>query len=118
MSLINVDFPLPETPVIQVKSPTGNFKFTPFKLFPSALIISRKPLLGSCRLVGIKIFFSPERYCPVSESLSFEIFLGVPEHTILPPWIPAPGPISMTKSALRMANSSSCARPPWPHVQR
>ena len=37
---IKVDLPLPETPVTQVKVPTGIFKLTFFKLFPEAPLIS------------------------------------------------------------------------------
>ena len=37
---INVDLPLPDTPVTHVKVPIGIFKFTFFKLFPVAPLIS------------------------------------------------------------------------------
>ncbi len=36
MSLTNVDFPLPETPVTQVRQPTGKAAFTFFRLFSRA----------------------------------------------------------------------------------
>ena len=39
---IKVDLPLPETPVTHVNVPTGIFKFTFFKLFPLAPLISIK----------------------------------------------------------------------------
>ena len=35
---MSVDFPEPETPVIQVKTPTGSSSVTSFKLFPVAPI--------------------------------------------------------------------------------
>ena len=38
---INVDLPLPDTPVTQVKLPKGIFKLTLFKLLPVAPVISR-----------------------------------------------------------------------------
>ena len=39
VSLINVDFPLPDTPVMQLSKPTGNFRVTSLKLLPVALLI-------------------------------------------------------------------------------
>ena len=38
---ISVDFPLPETPVTQVRLPNGILRFTLFKLFPDAPVISK-----------------------------------------------------------------------------
>ena len=59
---IKVDFPLPETPVTQVKVPTGIFKLTFFKLFPVAPLISiNLPFFAVLRFLGIEINFLPER---------------------------------------------------------
>ena len=56
------DFPLPETPVTQVKVPIGIFKFTLFKLFPVAPNISKNfPFFADFLNLGIGIFFLFER---------------------------------------------------------
>ena len=63
---INVDFPLPETPVMQVKLPVGILRFTLFKLFPVAPLISTNlPFLARRLFFGISIIFLFERYWPV-----------------------------------------------------
>ena len=41
-SLINEDFPLPETPVTTMNEPNGNFTFTFFKLLQDAPLTSKK----------------------------------------------------------------------------
>src|SRR5665647_1445300 len=48
------------------------------------------------RLSGTSIRFAPLRYCPVIDSGSLTMSLGVPVATIAPPCSPAPGPMSMT----------------------
>ena len=109
MLFISVDLPEPETPVTQVSSPIGMLRSTPCKLFPVAPR-TRSCLSGSGlpRVAGISIFSFPDRYLPVSESLELRMSSIVPCATISPPCTPAPGPMSMTWSALRMA-SSSCS---------
>jgi len=55
---INVDLPLPDTPVTHVKVPNGIFKLTFFKLFPVAPLISRNlPFLAKRLFGGIEINF-------------------------------------------------------------
>ena len=57
---IKVDFPLPETPVTQVKVPIGIFKLTLFKLLPVAPLISKNlPFFANLLFFGRKIFFFP-----------------------------------------------------------
>ena len=53
------DLPEPETPVIQVKTPTGIFAFTCCKLFSHASIISIN-LLGFLAVLGKSIFHYSE----------------------------------------------------------
>ena len=68
MSLISVDLPLPETPVIAMKQPSGNSTVTSFRL------CSRAPWTISCfplprrRPVGDSMRTAPERYWPVSDA--------------------------------------------------
>ena len=53
-----MDFPLPETPVTQVKLPVGILRLTLFKLFPLAPFISTNlPFFASLLADGISIFF-------------------------------------------------------------
>ena len=74
-----VDFPLPETPVTHVNVPVGILRFTLFKLFPQAPLISTKrPFLASRLIFGISIDFLFARYCPVILFLSFLISSYVP----------------------------------------
>ena len=57
-----VDFPLPDTPVIQVKVPKGIFKFTFFKLFPQAPVISKNlPFFADLLFFGTEINFLPDK---------------------------------------------------------
>ena len=66
---ISVDFPEPETPVIQLKSPHGKRRVTFFRLFPEASSISMNLFsLMSLRFLGVIIFLSPLRNCPVIDS--------------------------------------------------
>ena len=69
VSMVNVDFPPPETPVTHVKVANGNDAFIPFRLFPDALIISIFFPLPFRLLFGIFIFFIPLKYCPVMDFL-------------------------------------------------
>ena len=106
---ISVDLPEPDTPVTHVITPTGIFKSTVFRLLPVAPISLRNCLsLAWCRIAGISIFRLPVKNCPVMDSGQSIMSCGVPLAMIWPPWTPAPGPISTTKSATRMA-SSSCS---------
>ena len=63
---ISVDFPLPDTPVTQVKVPVGILRLTLFKLFPVAPLISTNlPFLANRLVFGISIFFLLAKYWPV-----------------------------------------------------
>ena len=97
--LIKVDLPEPDTPVTQTKRSKGSSRFTDLRLWPSApdsLII----LFSSTSFLfeGISIFLLPDRNWPVIESLDLAIWSAVPWAQILPPWTPAPGPMSTTWS--------------------
>ena len=64
--------------------------------------------VGLRRAFGIGICRTPVRYWPVMLSALAMISSGVPCATTWPPWTPAPGPMSTTWSAVRIA-SSSCS---------
>ena len=73
---IKVDLPLPDTPVTQVKFPIGIFKFTFFKLFPVAPIISKNlPFFANRLFFGIGIKLLLDRYLPVILLVEFKISL-------------------------------------------
>ena len=85
ISLIKVDFPLPDTPVIQVKVPKGIFTSIFFRLFSSAPTIVKNFLFPFLLFVGMSIFNFPLRYFPVI-LFSFSITsFGVPLAIISPP---------------------------------
>ncbi|MNR00817.1 hypothetical protein D3C85_1166010 [compost metagenome] len=97
VSLISVDLPEPETPVMQVSSPTGISAVTLRRLLPVALTMrSSRSSSGVARVLGTSIRRLPDRYWPVSEPGAASICGGVPSATIIPPCTPAPGPMSTT----------------------
>ena len=109
VSFINVDLPEPETPVIQVNKPTGISKLTFFRLLPDAPNnLSVFFLSSAVRFFGISIFSAPDKNLPVSEFGFCMICCAVPSAMTLPPCTPAPGPMSIMWSALKIA-SSSCS---------
>ena len=58
-----MDLPLPDTPVTQVNVPVGILRFTLFKLFPDAPLISTNlPFLAIRLDLGISILFLFARY--------------------------------------------------------
>ena len=60
--MTRVDLPPPETPVTQVKRPSGIAAVTLFRLLPRApTIFSSRPGVGARRLAGIATVRSPER---------------------------------------------------------
>ena len=66
MSSTKVDFPLPETPVTQVKQPIGNDPVTFFRLFSAAPVIMSHPSpvwldRGLTRSRGMAMRARPER---------------------------------------------------------
>src|SRR5204863_6256497 len=103
MSSTRVDLPLPETPVTQMKQPSGNDALTFFRLFalaprtvsqPSALLPPECESLigrGATRCLGTAIRARPARYSAVSEFLAAKISANFPWVTISPPRGPAPG---------------------------
>ena len=106
--MVKVLFPPPETPVTQVKVPTGISPVTPFRLLPRAPVIFSRFLPIGRRFSGTGTSRSPMRYWPVMESFDAMMSAGVPSAITSPPWTPAAGPMSITWSAVRMA-SSSCS---------
>ena len=88
--------PLPLTPVTQVKVPKGMDTSMSFRLFSAAPRTVRTWPLPSRRVSGTAMYRLPERYWPVREAGFAMTSSGVPAATIWPPWIPAPGPTSMT----------------------
>src|SRR5690554_6246689 len=90
--LIKVDFPEPETPVIQVINPSGMVKSTLFRLLPLAPIsLSSRSLLYGVRSAGMAMERSPDKYCPVIELGFLITSVGVPWAITCPPCTPAPG---------------------------
>ncbi len=60
--MTRVDFPPPETPVTQVKRPSGIDAVTLFRLLPRApTILSSRPGVAARRFDGIATVRSPER---------------------------------------------------------
>ena len=79
ISFINVDFPDPETPVIQVNTPNGNLTSIFFRLCSVAPFTSIYfPFVGFLRFLGTSILFLPLKYCPVMEFSTFFISSAVP----------------------------------------
>ena len=118
---MSVDLPEPDTPVIQVMTPIGICRLTFFKLLPLApsrriykgsvtvfLPFLISPVLALWRIFGISMRFLPDKYCPVNELSFLAISSAVPVAMTRPPCTPAPTPMSMMWSAVRMA-SSSCS---------
>ena len=107
ISLISELLPEPETPVMQVITPSGISTSICFRLFSAAPLMVRKPV-GSLRTSGTGILRRPLKYAPVTELSFFIRSSAVPMATSCPPCSPAPGPISITQSAARIV-SSSCS---------
>jgi len=69
----NVDFPEPDTPVMQIKVPRGNRTSIFLRLCSFAWIILREGVFFILRLwEGMGIFNFPVRYFPVMEFLDFK----------------------------------------------
>ncbi|MBT9147388.1 MAG: hypothetical protein DDT32_01143 [Syntrophomonadaceae bacterium] len=106
VSTMRVDFPEPETPVTQVKTPIGICTFMFFRLFSLAPLTSRN-IPFSWRLKrGTLICNSPFRYFPVRDCGELIILSNFPSATNQPPSFPAPGPRSIIWSALLIVVSS------------
>ncbi len=97
VSMVKVDLPPPETPVMQVNTPTGIEPVMFFRLLPRApstvTIFFR--LIGR-RSSGTAISRAPVRYWPVTLFGLAMISAGRPSAMIAPPCTPAAGPMSMT----------------------
>ena len=93
ISLTSVDLPEPETPVTQVKTPSGMRTSMFLRLCSRAPRTSSSPV-GLRRCAGTAIFRAPERNCPVREFGLRMISSAVPQATTSPPCTPAPGPMS------------------------
>ena len=107
--MINDDFPLPDTPVTQIKFPKGNFTSRLLRLFVLIFCkVNTLFLLNTLLFFGISIFFFLLRYWAVKLNLFLRIFLRLPSATTSPPWTPAFTPISIIWSACLIA-SSSCS---------
>ena len=94
MSLTSVLLPLPLTPVMATKHPSGKSTSMCFRLCSCAsrTVIQASP--GVRRISGMGIERLPERYWPVIDRGSASSFFSVPATTISPPCSPAPGPMS------------------------
>ena len=106
--LIKVDFPEPETPVTHINFPKGSFKSTSLRLLPEHPEILIDSFESIEPFFLISIFFFPEIYSPVKESLFLINLLKVPEKHTSPPCTPAPGPMSIMWSAASIV-SWSCS---------
>jgi hypothetical protein len=97
VSTVKVDLPPPDTPVMQVKVPTGISPVTPFRLLPVApMTFSTFFLEIGRRSSGTSISRTPDRYWPVMLSGLAVTSAGVPWAMIWPPCTPAAGPMSIT----------------------
>ena len=75
----SVDLPLPETPVTQVRLPSGIFRFTLLRLLPDAPVISKNlPFFASLLFLGTSILNLFDKYFPVILSLLAVISFIVP----------------------------------------
>ncbi|MPN43956.1 hypothetical protein SDC9_191517 [bioreactor metagenome] len=95
ISFTSDDLPLPDTPVTQVNVPSGIETSIFLRLFSFAPSTVRNFPFPFLCVLGVIIFFFPERYSPVSDLGFAAISSGVPAATISPPWMPAPGPTSI-----------------------
>ncbi|CNV10409.1 Uncharacterised protein [Salmonella enterica subsp. enterica serovar Bovismorbificans] len=86
VSLISVDLPEPETPVIQVNSPTGSVRVTSFRLLPRAPVsLSTFSGFAGTRCFGTSILRLPLMYWPVSDSGTAIMASSGPSATTSPP---------------------------------
>ena len=84
-------------------------KLTFFRLLPDAPNnLSVFFLSSAVRFFGISIFSAPDKNLPVNEFGFCMMCCAVPSAMTLPPCTPAPGPMSIIWSALKIA-SSSCS---------
>src|SRR3990170_345694 len=67
VSLINVDLPLPLTPLMTINFPNGNLASTCLRLWPLAPFNSRNFPFPFLRIFGTEMDFSPNRNLDVSD---------------------------------------------------
>ena len=79
---ISEDLPEPETPVTDVKQPSGSLTSMLLRLLCSAPLIVSHFFEGFCLFSGTLIERLPERYAPVTESFAFMTLLGIPFATM------------------------------------
>ena len=96
VSLIKVLFPLPETPVMAIKQPSGISISMDFKLLPCAPFKESRLPCPFLRVFGIFICLFPDKYFPVRDLFDLYNSFGTPEKVTIPPFLPAPGPKSIT----------------------
>ena len=99
ISLIKVDLPEPDTPVMQIIFPKGIETLMPFKLFAVAFTILSDLPFPARLFFGTSICLRPERYCPVSDFGCAKICFGVPSAMTSPPCSPAAGPRRSCRAA-------------------
>ena len=100
--------PLPDTPVTATTHPNGISIEISCKLFNLAPLILIDFPFGVMRFSGTAIDDLPDKYAPVMLSFALSNFFSEPFETILPPALPAPGPMSTSQSACRNV-ASSCS---------
>ena len=89
-------------------TPSGILASIALRLLQVAFSITNHLSLCFSRFLGTGMLSTPLKYFPVSESGLSSSSVICPCAVTLPPWMPAPGPISINKSACRMI-SSSCS---------
>ena len=96
VSRMRVDFPPPLTPAIAINMPSGSVKSTFLRLFSQHPVIVIQLFFPYLLLAfGTSIFMAPERNIPVIPLFDFITSSGVPAEMTSPPYLPAPGPMSM-----------------------
>ena len=83
--MTRLDFPLPDTPVTQMKVPRGSLTSIPRRLFSRQPKTSKNLPLPARRDSGTGIARTPDRYWPVRERGSAMTSSRVPAATISPP---------------------------------
>ena len=106
---MSVLLPEPETPVTAMNVPSGNRTSTLLQVVLARAAHREVPAVAAARRrSGIATCRSPRRNAPVIERGSASTASSGPLAMISPPCSPAPGPMSITQSAVRIV-SSSCS---------
>ena len=98
VSIVRVDLPPPETPVMQVSVPSGIAAVTFFRLLPLRADDLQPAIVHRLAALGGHAESAPGRrdIFPSGCSGWRMMSSGVPSATMWPPWMPAPGPMSIT----------------------